>query len=152
MSYFKKQLFAFLASCFFVLFSVNSHAESKISTSYFSSVAVSGYDTVAYFSEQKATKGDSDFSVKYQDATWHFSSKKNADLFSANPKKYAPQFGGYCAWAISQNHIAKSDPLAWKIIDNKLYLNYDFEVQAMWLKDPKKRIEMANKNWPSILK
>ena len=52
----------------------------------------------------------------------------------------------------SQNHIAKSDPLAWKIIDNKLYLNYDFEVQAMWLKDPKKRIEMANKNWPSILK
>jgi len=152
MGYINLPRIAFLAVCFFSLFSANSFAESRISTAFFSDVAVSGYDAVAYFTDNKAIKGDSDFSAEYQDATWYFSSQKNRDLFNADPAQYAPQFGGYCAWAVSRGYLAESDPLAWKIIDNKLYLNYDFEVQKMWLKEAKSRINKANKNWPAVLK
>jgi len=152
MNHLIKPFIAFIVISLTTLLSANSHAESRISTAFFSDVAVSGYDTVAYFTEHKAVKGDSDFSAEYQDATWHFSSQQNLELFQANPAQYAPQFGGYCAWAVSRGYTAESDPLAWKIIDTKLYLNFDFEVQAMWLKEAKQRIIKANKNWPEVLK
>jgi hypothetical protein len=86
------------------------------------------------------------------DGTWRFSSAANRDLFAADPAKYAPQFGGYCAWAVSNNHTAQIDPQAWKIVDGKLYLNYSKGVQARWSKDIPARISAGEKNWPALHK
>lgn len=134
------------------LFTLSAHAKSEIYTGYFSDDAVSGYDVVAYFTQGKPVEGNEKFSVEYKDALWSFSSQKHLDLFNANPEKYEPQYGGYCAWSVSQGNSAESDPLVWKIIDNKLYLNYDREVQEMWLKDSANFIIQADKNWPQVIK
>ena len=82
---------------------------------------------------------------------WHFASAENRDRFAASPERYAPQYGGYCAWAVSQGYTASGDPLQWKIVDDKLYLNYDSEVQKKWLKDIPGLITKANQNWPAVL-
>jgi len=148
---FNNRIITLLFASFIALFTATSQAKSPIYTSYFSDTAVSGYDTVAYFTQSKPVKGSSKFSTDYQGATWHFSSKVNLDLFIQSPAQYVPQYGGYCAWAVAKNDVASSDPLAWTIIDNKLYLNYDFDVQAKWLKEPKSLIIKANKNWPKVL-
>ncbi|MGB1239671.1 MAG: YHS domain-containing (seleno)protein, partial [Pseudomonadales bacterium] len=108
-------------------------AGDAIYTSFFSSNAVSGYDTVSYFTEGKPLKGKKNFSTKYKKATWLFSSQENLDLFKANPEKYAPQYGGFCAWAVAaKNDRASGDPLRWNIVDGKLYLNYDKAIQDKW--------------------
>jgi len=146
----KRTITLFLVG-FIALFSATSQAKSPIYTSFFSNVAVSGYDSVAYFTQGKAVKGNSKFSTDYQGATWHFSSEQNLALFTQAPAQYAPQYGGYCAWAVAKNDVASSDPLAWRIIDNKLYLNYNLSIQAKWLKDPKNLIIKANKHWPNVL-
>ena len=125
---------------------------APISTGVFNRSAVSGYDPVAYFTEGKPVKGNKSFSTTYQGATWLFSSAANRDLFVKNPAAYAPQFGGYCAWAVSKGYTAPSDPNAWKIVDNKLYLNYDKDIQEKWSKDIPGNIKAGDKNWPVILK
>jgi len=119
----------------------------------FSGNAIKGYDTVSYFKQGKAEKGKKEFSTKYNDATWLFSSAENLQLFQANPKKYVPQYGGYCAYAISEkNSLVSSDPEAWKIINNKLYLNYNKEIQQTWEKDKSNYIKKANANWINLSK
>ena len=147
--------YSLIASFFALLFSLQINTsfakESEVYTGFWSNKAVSGYDTVAYFTEGKPVKGSSKFKYKYQGAEWFFSSAKNLDLFKNDPEKYAPQYGGYCAWAISQGHTASADPKQWNIQDGKLYLNYDASVQKDWLKDKANFIELANKNWPSVL-
>ncbi len=117
-----------------------------------SGVALKGYDPVAYFEAQAAVKGVPEFTHRWMDATWQFSSAARRDLFVKNPEKYAPQFGGYCAWAVSKNYTAPIDPLAWKIIDSKLYLNYSKDVQKKWEDGVLKRIEQASANWPQLHK
>ncbi|MBS29434.1 MAG: YHS domain protein [Alphaproteobacteria bacterium] len=92
--------------------------------------AIRGYDPVAYFTEEKAVKGKSEHSFTFQGAIWQFSSAANQELFAANPEKYAPQYGGYCAWAVVNNYTASIDPDAWSICDGKLYLNYSKLVRA----------------------
>jgi hypothetical protein len=84
------------------------------------------------------------------DATWYFASAGNRDLFAADPDKYAPQYGGYCAWAVSQGYTAKIDPEAWKIVDGRLYLNYSKDVQAQWSEDIPGNIAQGDANWPKI--
>lgn len=126
-------------------------ANAEIYTRVFSDLAVGGYDPVAYFTQGQPVKGDSSFSHKYKGATWRFASTANRDLFIANPEKYEPQFGGYCAWAVAQGDTASGDPLKWKIVDNKLFLNYDEEVQKKWEADIPGFIRKANQNWPRIL-
>ncbi len=147
----KKFITVGIISCL-SLFSMNSFAKSEIATAYFSDDAVSGYDVVAYFTQGKPVEGREKFSVEYKDALWSFSSQEHLDLFNAEPEKYAPQYGGYCAWSVAQGNSAGADPLVWKIIDNKLYLNYDVEVQQMWLKDSANFIIQADKNWPKVIK
>lgn len=115
-----------------------------------SSFAISGYDPVAYFTANKPVKGNSEFSYEWKGANWLFSSKANKDLFASNPGKYEPQYGGYCAYGCSKGKKATTDPLAWKIVDGKLYLNHSSEVQEKWLKEQKQRIELADKYWPQI--
>ena len=113
-------------------------------------IAIRGTDPVAYFTESKPVKGNPDFSYEWGNTTWHFSSEENKNLFSENPEKYAPQYGGFCAWAVSEGYTAEIDPNAWKIVDDKLYLNYSKGVQKKWEKDIPKHIEKANTNWVDI--
>ena len=126
-------------------------AEDPVYTSSFSNVAVSGYDAVAYFTEGKPVEGSDDFTADYNGATWRFSSAGNRDAFLENPARFAPQYGGYCAWAVSQGYTASTDPEAWKIVDDKLYLNYSKSVQASWEQDIPGHIAKGDANWPDVL-
>ena len=136
-------------AAFFV--SLAASAEPPVYTGVFSSRAVSGYDTVAYFTEGKPVKGDKAHSTEYNGATWLFSSADNLAAFEADPERYAPQFGGYCAWAVSQGYTASADPDNWAIVDDKLYLNYNDDVQATWNEDRAGFIAAANENWPTLV-
>lgn len=115
-----------------------------------SNQAIRGYDAVSYFASGKAVKGNENLTYHWKDANWYFSSKENLDLFMKNPEKYAPQYGGYCAYGMSEGHKAPTDPNAWTIVDGKLYLNYSPKVKENWVKDRDQRIEKANKNWPEL--
>jgi YHS domain-containing protein len=125
--------------------------DAPIYTALFSKVAVSGYDPVAYFTENKPVKGDPKFSFDYMGAKWQFSSAENRDKFAAAPQSFAPQYGGYCAWAVSQGYTASGDPMFWKIVQGKLYLNFDAAVQKKWETDIPGFIQKANTNWPAAL-
>ncbi|MEQ9489172.1 MAG: YHS domain-containing (seleno)protein [Alphaproteobacteria bacterium] len=132
----------------FFLLLAGPAAADKVYTSW--GTAIDGYDPVAYFTEGKPVEGDSEFSHNWNGATWHFSSAENRDLFAANPEKYAPQYGGYCAYAVSQGSTASIEPDAWSIVDGKLYLNYSQSVQSKWEKDKAGYITDADANWPDI--
>ncbi len=114
--------------------------------------AVKGYDVVAYFTQGTAVKGRSEFRHDWMGAKWYFVSAANRDEFAKSPEKYAPQYGGYCAWAVSNNYTADIDPEAWKIVGGKLYLNYNRDVQKMWEKEQAERIKKADANWPGLHK
>lgn len=127
-----------------------SFAET-IYTDFFSDKALSGYDTVAFFSESRPVKGDKSHQLEHLGVTWYFSSAKNRALFEKNPDKYRPQYGGHCAWAVAANNAkAKGDPRHWKIVEDKLYLNYSAEVQQKWLQDIPGFIVIGDNNWPSL--
>jgi len=115
-------------------------------------VALKGHDPVAYFKRQAPVKGSPQFAHQWMGATWHFENAGNRDAFAADPARFAPQYGGYCAWAVSQNYTADVDPEAWRIVDGKLYLNYSKSVQKKWEQDVRKRIEDADLNWPRLHK
>ncbi len=114
-------------------------------------IAIRGADPVAYFTENKAIIGDRNFSYQWGNTTWLFKNSQNRDLFAQNPEKYAPQYGGFCAWAVSQNYTAPIDPDAWTIVDGKLYLNYNKRVQRRWSRNIPENIQKGNQNWPSLL-
>ncbi len=113
-------------------------------------VAIHGYDAVAYFTQSKPVKGESKFSFKWNGANWYFASQQDLDLFKANPAKYAPQYGGYCAYGVSQEHKAPTKPEAWTIVNGKLYLNYNNDVRATWQKGQSSYIIKADENWAGI--
>ena len=112
--------------------------------------AIHGYDAVAYFKESKPVKGTKEFSLDWNNATWYFSNKENMESFKKAPEKYAPQYGGYCAYGTSEGHKAPTEPDAWAIVNGKLYFNYNKDVQTMWLKDKEERIKTADKKWVDI--
>lgn len=113
-------------------------------------LAIKGYDPVAYFTDGKPFEGDTKFTFEWQGAKWRFASAENRDAFAREPARYAPQFGGYCAWAVSQGYTADIDPEAWKLVDGKLYLNYSPKVQAKWEEDVARNIANAESNWPAL--
>lgn len=115
-------------------------------------VAVKGADVVAYFKQGRAVIGKPVYATNWHGATWRFSSAANLAAFKANPEKFAPQYGGYCAYAVSQGYTAKIEPEAWSIVDGKLYLNYSRGVRSLWEKNKRERIQKANANWPGVLK
>lgn len=127
-------------------------AEDPIYTSVWNDQAAGGYDVTAYFSDGKAVKGNAKFTTQYQGADWLFASQQNLDKFLAKPQAYAPQYGGYCAWAVANGDIASGDPQYWAIHDGKLYLNYNKSIQQKWSLDKPGRIVSADKNWPSVLR
>jgi len=146
---FKRMLVASFLVC--ALFGAPAYAKEPVYTGTLSDLAVSGYDPVAYFTDGKPVEGKSDFEFEWQGATWRFANAKNLEAFKADPAAYAPQYGGYCAWAVSQGYTASSDPEAWKIVGKKLYLNYNKKVQSDWEKDPAGNIAKADRNWPAVL-
>jgi YHS domain-containing protein len=133
------------------LATITARAEKPVNTTLFG-VAIKGYDSVAYFSDGKAVKGDSKINYAWNGATWQFASIEHRDAFKLSPEKYAPQFGGYCAWAVSQGYTANVDPeRAWKVVNEKLYLNYDRGVQKKWEQDIPGFIAKAEVNWPKLI-
>ncbi len=138
-------------SLLLALASFQVHALDPTYTSLFSDKAIKGYDTVAYFTEGKPVEGSSDFTTEYNEATWQFSSQGNLELFLANPEKYAPQYGGYCAYAVSQGQTASIKPELFTIHEGKLYLNYNESINQRWLKNKEAFIIDADQNWPKLL-
>ena len=114
--------------------------------------AINGYDPVAYFTVGKPVKGQDNFATEWMGAKWKFSSQANLALFKSNPEKYAPQYGGYCAYGVTQGSLVKVEPEQFTLRDGKLYLNYDADVQAKWLKDPAGYIKDADTKFQALLK
>jgi len=117
-------------------------------------LAIRGYDPVAYFTENAPVEGSAQYEYEWKGATWRFSSAEHLKRFQENPEAYAPQYGGYCAKALSDGVLASTVPEAWKIVDGKLYLNYSQQAQQEWLADgdpPVEKIEKADGYWPELL-
>ena len=125
--------------------------KAEVYTGRFNNVAVGGYDAVSYFQESGGVEGSKDFQTTYKGADFRFASQENLDTFLADPDAYAPQYGGYCAWAVSQGYTAKGNPKNATVVDGKLYLNYNNKVQKDWEADIPSFIEQANVNWPTVL-
>jgi YHS domain-containing protein len=115
-------------------------------------VALKGYDPVAYFTEGKAVQGSDQFSSQYQGATYKFESAANRDAFVANPAKYAPQYGGYCAYGVAHGDKADVDPDAFTVVNGKLYMNYNKAVRFLWKRNIPGNITKADQNWPDLSK
>jgi len=113
--------------------------------------AIAGYDPVAYFTQNQAVKGSPEFTYDWNGSKWHFVSAENRDAFKKSPEKYAPQYGGYCAWGMSEGYKAKVDPVnAWTVRDGKLYLNYNKSIKAKWLPEIDTRIKKADAHWKTF--
>ena len=112
-----------------------------------------GYDVVAYFTDRKPVKGTPQFTHEYGGVKWQFASAEHRDLFKADPAKYAPQYGGYCAYGVAVGGLYDVQPdNAWSVIDGKLYLNKDRGVQQTWLKDIPGYVTKADATWPKLKK
>ena len=136
----------------FTLFSVSLSAKDPIYTGTFSDTAIGGYDATSYFLEGKGPlKGDKAHTFEWRGAEWRFASAANLAKFKADPESYAPQYGGYCAWAIAQDKLAKGDPEVFAIVDGKLFLNYNEKIADRWETDRANFIVQADKNYSSLV-
>lgn len=154
-SNFSRRMFAAFAIAFSVmavglLSAPAANAKIWFEGGVFGSSAVRGYDVVAYFTQGRPVEGERKYTHKWMNTEWRFSSAKHRDMFAANPEKFAPQYGGWCAWAVSQGYTAPVDPQAWRIVDGKLYLNYSKSVQAQWNQNIPGHIANGDRNWPKI--
>lgn len=127
-------------------------AVDEIYTGFFSNEAIDGYDAVAYFTEGRPVQGSDEFSFEYKGAEWKFASREHLEMFKADPEAYAPQYGGYCAYAVANGDTASAEPDLWTIHDGKLYLNYNRSINARWREDIETFIEQADQQWPQIEK
>jgi YHS domain-containing protein len=117
----------------------------------YAGLGAKGYDVVSYFTDSKATVGSADFTFDYRGVTWRFASKEHRDLFAKSPAKYAPQYGGFCAWGVAAGKLFDVDPeKGWTIHDGKLYLNFNAELNGVFAGDPASFVAKAEKNWPKL--
>ncbi len=114
-------------------------------------IAIDGYDTVAYFTEDRAVKGDQAYAFEWHGARWHFSNIKHRELFAADPERYLPQFGGLCAGAVRRGVVVKADPEAWTIVDGKLYMKVNKTARDEWRQNASGNIQQANKAWAELV-
>lgn len=131
------------------LYSIDYYASAPVHVR--GGAAIGGYDPVAYFTEARPVQGSAEFQHEWNGARWHFASAENRDAFRAEPERYAPRFGGYCAYAVSQGYTAKTDPQAWEIDNGRLYLNYDLDTRALWRRNKIELIAAGEKNWPGVI-
>jgi hypothetical protein len=115
-------------------------------------IAIKGYDPVSYFTEKRALKGKAEYEFLWKGAKWRFISAEHREMFRGGFEKYAPQYGGYCAYAVSQGKVADIDPEAWTVFEGRLYLNLNKKVQRLWEKDMKEYIRKADEQWPRMLR
>ena len=115
-----------------------------------SGLALKGYDPVAYFTEGRPVRGKAEFTARHDDTTYRFASAANRDAFAAAPAKYAPQYGGYCAFGMAAGYKAPIEPDAWTLVDGKLYLNYNQSVRSRWSSDIPGYVRKADANWPTV--
>lgn len=115
-----------------------------------SGIAINGYDPVVFFTEGKPLKGNSQFICNWKNVQWNFVSQANLDSFKTAPEKFAPQFGGYCAYGTSQGHKAPTQADTWTIVNEKLYFNFNMKVKGLWDKNRMPLIDSANVKWPAI--
>jgi YHS domain-containing protein len=144
-----------LVAAIAVMFSLQpstAGAKSPINTIGSPGIAIKGYDPVAYFEQGGPRKGLAKFTVQHKGVNWRFSSAENKAKFEADPTKYEPAYGGYCAYGVAQGYLVKIEADAWKIRDGKLYLNYDRSVQKLWEKKPAAYIERADSKFDGLLK
>jgi len=132
---------------------VASQAAEKdpVYTGLFSNLAIKGFDAVAYFTEGRAVEGSREFSTVHQGAEWRFSGQAHLAMFLADPEAYAPQYGGYCAYAVAQGDTASAEPDLWTIYAGKLYLNYNRRINQTWTQNMEQFIRQADQNWPAVL-
>lgn len=142
---FFKSIFISLA----LLLSANALAADPIETGTFNNNAIYGYDTVAYFTQNKAVKGDKKITTEWRGAIWHFSTEEHKAMFVGEPEKYAPQYGGYCAYAMSDGRLVGIDEDAFTILDGKLYLNYSKSVMKEWRTNTELFIKEADAEYPN---
>ena len=116
-----------------------------------SGLAIHGYDPVAYFRWGEPREGLEEYALEWKGAVWRFVDQENLDAFRAEPEAHAPQYGGYCAWAVSKGYLADIDPRAWTIYKDKLYLNYSLSVREQWNEQRQASIAKADANWPGVL-
>jgi YHS domain-containing protein len=141
---------AFALSAIFLV--TPAHAEqAPVYTGFLSRVAVSGYDPVAYFTDGRPVRGTTQHRTTFRGYEYRFASAEHLAAFRANPTRYLPQYGGYCAWAVAQGYTAAGNPQNWRIVDGRLYLNYNDEIQQRWERDIPGFIRSANANWPGVL-
>lgn len=114
-------------------------------------IAIDGTDPLSYFNAGAPQAGSPDITHDWNGATWRFTTAAHRDSFAADPAAFAPQYGGYCAYAVSKGSIASTIPEAWKIVDGKLYLNFSQRIQRRWERDIPALIEAADANWPTVL-
>ena len=133
-----------------LLLASTAFAAGPVNKSFLGGTAVKGYDVVAYFEAGAAREGSADFSHDWMGAIWHFESSENRDLFAKDPDRYAPQYGGYCAYAVAHGTTADIDPSAWRILEGRLFLNKSKNIQGLWEQDIAGFIERADASWPEI--
>ena len=136
----------FLAAILFAV-TANAFGQNNVDSS---GLALKGYDPVAYFTEQKPVTGKAEFTARHEGATYRFASAVSRDAFLAEPAKYAPQYGGYCAYGVASGYKAPIEPDAWTVVDGKLYLNYNQSVRSRWRSDIPGYIRKADANWPAV--
>lgn len=124
-------------------------ADGPVNTTLFGN-AIEGYDPVAYHVTGAPAEGSSDFEHEWMGATWRFANAGHRDLFAADPEKYAPAYGGYCAYGVALGRKPSIDPEAWDIVDGRLYLNFSKEIQARWHEDVPGYVAKADEIWPGI--
>lgn len=115
-------------------------------------IAIRGYDTVAYFTDGKPVPGRDEFTTEWMGAKWKFASQDHLDKFKSEPAKYAPQYGGYCAYGVAKDHVVKIEPDQFTVIGGKLYLNYDADVSKKWHADPAGFIKEADSKFATLIK
>ncbi|MEO1746172.1 MAG: YHS domain-containing (seleno)protein [Pseudomonadota bacterium] len=112
--------------------------------------AIQGYDAVAYQTQGSPVKGSDEFTATHDGATYKFASADNRDAFTANPAKFAPKYGGFCAYAVANGYTAEIDPQAFTVVDGSLYLNFNRSVRSRWERDIPGNISKADTNWPGL--
>jgi len=146
---FGKYLGRIAAVVLFVVTAATSAAAQRVNADR-QGLAVKGYDVVAYFVDGRAVSGDARFEHTVDGVRYRFASAANRDRFAREPQRFLPQYGGFCAFAVSRGHTADTDPLAWRIVDGRLFLNYDRSVQREWEGDVKGNVAKADTNWPGL--
>jgi hypothetical protein len=113
-------------------------------------LAVQGFDVVAYFTDGQPVRGSAYYVQRWRDVEWRFASAEHRDAFAADPERYAPQYGGFCAYGVAQGALVDVDPTAWRIVDGRLYLNVNHSVSRTWSADIPGNIRQADQNWPRL--